>query len=435
MDAVLGLSMTSSSIGWVLVDGTDADATTLDHDHFDLRADAAIDGDIAKHQSAVRGAQAIAEASGHRADTIAVTWSDDVDAKATLLVKSLRDMGFLNVVTVTLPEAARLWAGAHGRALGFDRCAVCVVESAAVTVASVLYDTARTARTQMRESADGLGRWLTESFEKLRAQPESLYLIGSRGDLELIAGPLEEALHIPVIASDDAQLALARGAALKAGAASTVIERPVTAPVKHRPRPVRRYRFASPAHAAAVLAVGLIGLFILGPELAGQPDPAPQENRPAANASDVSATSESSTPSVSVHAVPSRPTAPAVSVAQPLPAVPAPPPAPPEAQQVADIAPAVPTEAEEESVAVAVEGPVETVETVEAQPAVAPQESVTAQPVGTAPVPHAAPPGQVDVAAPQSPPPAVTPPGAVPAPLAPPDPIAAALSPIFGGLP
>src|SRR3546814_17421261 len=62
-----------------------------------------------------------------------------------------------------------------------------------------------------------------------------------------------------------------------------------------------------------------------------------------------------------------------------------------------------------------------------------PQESVTAQPVGTAPVPHAAPPGQVDVAAPQSPPPAVTPPGAVPAPLAPPAPIAADRKSVVSG--
>ena len=43
----------------------------------------------------------------------------------------------------------------------------------------------------MRESADGLSRWLTEVFEENRLQPDSLFLVGSRGDLELISGSVE----------------------------------------------------------------------------------------------------------------------------------------------------------------------------------------------------------------------------------------------------
>ncbi|MEO3759533.1 hypothetical protein ABGB19_14750 [Mycobacterium sp. B14F4] len=422
METVLGLSMTSNSIGWVLLDGADADATTLDHDHFDLVADAAIDGDIAKHQSAVRGAQAIAAASGHQVSSIAVTWTDDVDAKAALLLKSLPDMGFENVVAVPLPEAARLWAGAHGRTLGFDRYAVCVVESSAVTVASVLYDTARTARTQMRESADGLGRWLGEAFESLRAQPEGLYLMGSRGDLELIAGPLEEALRIPVVASDDAQLVLARGAALKAGAAPTPSEAegPATRPVKYRPRPARRYRFGPHARAATVLTAGVIALFAFGPELAGQSESAPPENRPSADASALSAASNSSTTSVRVHAVPLPAAVPAAPTAQPLAVVPAP---PPETLPVDDIAPVAQPEVVEQPIVEPAAAVEETVEAVEAQPAVAPPTPVV-QPVAAVPAPPA-------------PEPAAAAPVAVPGPnpVAPPDPIAAALSPIFGGLP
>src|SRR5690606_19205495 len=131
--------MTSAGVAWVLMQGTGPDAVTLDHDHFSV-ADTATDGDISRHQAAVRGACAIAEASGHRVTSIGVTWSDDVEAKATLLVKALPDMGFADVVTVPLADATQTWAHAFGRTLGFERCALCVVEPSAVTVVSVLYN-------------------------------------------------------------------------------------------------------------------------------------------------------------------------------------------------------------------------------------------------------------------------------------------------------
>lgn len=437
METVLGLSMTSNSIGWVLLDGTGADAETLDHDHFDLISDAAIDGDIARHEAAVRGAQAIAAASGHQVKTIALTWSDDVAAKAALLRKSLPDMGFETVVAVPMPEAARSWAQAFHRTLGFDRCAVCVVESSAVTVVSVLYDTVRTAKTRMRESADGLGRWLSDVLESNRAQPESLYILGPRGDLELIAGPLDDALSMPVIASDEAQLTLARGAALNLGAASRPAPEvhPAVPTAATRPARARQYRFGSHARAATVLVAGVVALFAVGPELAGLSGSGAAERRPAVESSDASAASNPSTTSVSVHAVPSPVAPPVAPTPQPLVAVsgPVPAPAPPEAVPTVAtaVAPAVPVETAAEPVVAAVaepQEPTETVqETIEAEPAVAPPAPVVAQPVAAPPAPQA-PPAQPAVAVAPAPSP-------VAAPMPPPDPISAALSPLFGALP
>ena len=60
MEAVLGLSMTSTSVGWVLLDGQDADGVVIDHDAFDVLADVAAHDDFSRHLAAVRGAQAIA---------------------------------------------------------------------------------------------------------------------------------------------------------------------------------------------------------------------------------------------------------------------------------------------------------------------------------------------------------------------------------------
>ena len=206
--------MTSTSVGWVLLDGSDPTDMPLDHDAFDVGADEANDSDISRHAAAVRGAQAIANTSGYRVGSVGVTWTDDVDGQATLLLKSLAELGFGNVVSVRLPKATQAWADAFGHDLGFTKCAVCVIESAAVTVMTVGNGTVRSSVTHMRESADGLSRWLTGVFEKNGWQPERLFLIGLRDDLELISGRLEEALSIPVEATVDAQLALGWGAAL-----------------------------------------------------------------------------------------------------------------------------------------------------------------------------------------------------------------------------
>jgi hypothetical protein len=223
VDTVLGLSLTSSSIGWVLLDGPGADANTLDHDVFDVSGGVASDGDISAHLAGVRGVQSIAATSGYKVKSIGVTWTEDADAKATLLMRSLPEFGFDRIDAVKLPDAIRTWARSFKPALGFEKCAVCIVESAAVTALSFGYDSVRSFSSQMRESADGIGRWLTGLFTNNGLEPETVFLVGSRGDLELISDTLEQTLSIPVDASADAQLAPALGAALAlsfAGAAT-----------------------------------------------------------------------------------------------------------------------------------------------------------------------------------------------------------------------
>jgi hypothetical protein len=112
VETVLGLSMTSNSIAWVLLDGPGADATTLYHDHFDIVPDAAIDGDITKHRSTLRGAQTIAEADGHRITSIAVTWTEDVEAKAALVLKRRRFSTTPHEPHA--PRCARVWTASAG---------------------------------------------------------------------------------------------------------------------------------------------------------------------------------------------------------------------------------------------------------------------------------------------------------------------------------
>ncbi|MGV0853474.1 DUF7159 family protein [Mycolicibacterium phlei] len=443
MDTVLGLSMTSAGVAWVLSRGSGADASAIDHDHFSV-ADSATDGGVCRYQAAVRGARAIAEASGHRITSVGITFTSDVEAEATLLLNALPDMGFENVVAIPLSTAAESWAHAFGRTLGFERCALCVVEPSAVTVVSVLYNFVRTATTQMRESADGIARWLSSVFEVNRSQPETLYLLGTLGDLELIGCTLEDALPIPVVSSDDAQLALARGAALSVGPELAARAQPKpdareTARIPTRSPKVRdRFadRFGPRTRAAAGLVVGLAGLLAVGATLVGESN-APGDLDSASVATEAAAASTPSmsihaVPSVSIHAVPSAPAAPMTvqRAAAPLPAPP-PPQTPPAIEQpVAELPLAVdqPVVTVAEPIAEeppAAPAPVEALANIpepQAVPAPAPLPEAI-------PEPAVAPPPVIPDAMPAAPPPPEVPP---PPPV---DPLQAALSPLFGGLP
>ena len=89
METVLGLSMTSTGIGWVLRDGSDVDPVAFDGGAGGLASDFVAettgDDEISLHTSAVRSAKAIADSIGHPLKSIHLTWSDDVSAKAPLL--------------------------------------------------------------------------------------------------------------------------------------------------------------------------------------------------------------------------------------------------------------------------------------------------------------------------------------------------------------
>jgi hypothetical protein len=298
VETVLGLSVTSSSVGWVLLDGPGVDANALDHDVFDVSVGSVNDGDISKHVAAVRGVQSIAAASGHELKSIGLTWTADASATASLLLTSLPDLGFEKVASVRLSEAARTWAYIYAKALGFQKAAVCVVEPAAATLLSFGYGAVRTFAIHARESDDGLSRWLKDTFETNLLDPEHLFLIGSCGDVELISGRLSEALTMSVVTSNEAQLVLARGAALAARTNDATVAISLADQRIGVPKPTlgqKLSRFSPPARAAVALVAGVVALFVVGPALVSQPDATSTDNQSASN---------SSTTSVSIEAVP-----------------------------------------------------------------------------------------------------------------------------------
>ena len=218
MDAVLGLSMTPSAVGLVLVEGHDGDGATVDREAFEmpLRESADVVQTSEKVAAAVLRSEAIAATRGHRLHSIGVTWSDDAGAEASLVMKSLTESGFDNVVPVRLPEATEALARGIADVMGYDTTAVCVIEPETV-IALIVHTHDGAVQTAVNHGIDSdrsLIGWLSTIFTRFDWQPEALVVVGSAVGLDALMPHLEEALSVPVFAPAEAELALARGAAL-----------------------------------------------------------------------------------------------------------------------------------------------------------------------------------------------------------------------------
>jgi hypothetical protein len=328
VDAVLGLSVTPSAVGLVLVEGLDADGATMDRDAFEVRSGRHSNPvqTCERAAAAVLRTEAIAATRGHRLHSIGVTWSDDADAEASLLLKSLSDSGFGNVVPVRLPDATEALARGIAEVIGYDTTAVCVVEPETVIVLIVRArdGAVQTAINHAIDTDERLIRWLSGVFTRADWQPEALVVVGSAGDLDFIMPALEDALSVPVFAPAEAQLALARGAAL-ASAQTTEFgfDQHIDGLGEQYPQD-RRRRPIGQSGPAAMLVAGVLTFVVsvsaaLSLQLAPKKDSGPGEPRPAANAAP-------ETPAAVPHAPPALPPPVAIPSA-PIAKAPAPPPA------------------------------------------------------------------------------------------------------------
>jgi hypothetical protein len=216
LDTVLGLSMTPTAVGLVLVEGHGADGEIMDQDAFDVptrRGATAI-----STSEYVAGAMSRTRAMAHdrRPHAIGVTWSDESELEASLLLKSLTDAGFDNIVAVRSPEAGEALARGIGRAVGYRLTALCLLEPESVVVSMVdTHDDAVHSISYHEDDTNrGLIGWLSGVFDVNDWRPECLIIVGPDAGLTALAKQIEQALGIPVFAPPEAELALARGAAL-----------------------------------------------------------------------------------------------------------------------------------------------------------------------------------------------------------------------------
>lgn len=290
MEAVLGLSVTPSAVGLVLVEGQNADGSTVDREAFEIVSGRHSTPFHTSEQAAaaVLRTEAIAATRGQRLRSIGVTWSDGADAEASLLLKSLNECGFDNVVPVRLPEATEALAWGIAEVIGYEVTAVCVIEPETVIMLIVHSGegAVQTAVNHAIDTEESLLRWLSAVFARADWRPEALVMVGSGSELQAVMPRLETILSVPVFAPAESELALARGAAL-ASAHNTEYMQIGRTP-ERAPRDRRR-----PLTQTAPLAMLVAGAltFVVSVSVAVSLEVAPERNvvasepRPAAKAS------------------------------------------------------------------------------------------------------------------------------------------------------
>jgi hypothetical protein len=287
VDLVLGLSMTSADVRWVLVEGPTAEGATICRDTADFDT---LD-DI------------IAAIGDDRLHAIGVTWANEAEAAASTLLDALADRGLDNVITVSEEEAADSLATGIADRGGYSDVAVCIVEPDDALVALVDADGVTT------ERAAPVADEMLAQLDRADSHPEAIFVLGSADDIDSIADAFHGAA-VPVITAAEADLALARGAALASARAVNALD---AQPARWR-MPSRIGALTSVAAAAVVVfvvslsaALGL-GLTPDRDSTVAQRDTAATTNQPA-----------------------QLPIAPSVAQAAPQPVPAAPPPPPPAA--------------------------------------------------------------------------------------------------------
>jgi hypothetical protein len=262
LDVVLGLSVTPTTLGWVLAEGHGADGTILDHQELALRAGRGVRAVSTAEQVAdeVLRVDALAAASDHHLRVIGVTWTDEASAQAALLLEALTDAGFDNVVPVRLLEAVETLARAIAPVIGYEQTAVCILEHEWATV--VMVDThegeTQTAVKHVSGGFDGLTCWLTGMFERNGWRPGGVVAVGADTDINGLSWQLEKALPVPVFAQTMAQVTIARGAALAAARSTEFTDEQLVVHTSEPAAAPARPRQLSYAGAVTALAAGVI---------------------------------------------------------------------------------------------------------------------------------------------------------------------------------
>ncbi len=287
---------------------------------------------------AVSGEGPYAAAPGQLPLAAGVTWTDGTAEQAGTLMAALSARGAQNVVALSPAESAAALAAGLGDLAAHTEVAVCVAEPDIALVAVVTADTVHVDQVS-RDDAGTLARRVQEAADSTALYPEAVYVLGSADDVDAVVSALAGRLTAPVLSAAEADLALARGAALASAQGSVGVHASgsLAQVATDDPRPWLTWRIPA---LTSVLVAALVTFVVsvsvaLGLELTPQMRPDDAATRQVASASD-QAKSAVSAP------------APAALPKAPKPAAPPPPPQappapPPEAAVPAvDMAPAAP---------------------------------------------------------------------------------------------
>ena len=261
LETVLGLSVTPTTVGWVLAEGHGADGTILDHHELALRAGRGVravntaeqvteevmrvDALAARERSPAACHRSDLERRGVRPGRAAVGIVDRRrlrQRRADSVARGGRDSGAIAIAPV----------------IGYEQTAVCILEHESSTV--VMVDSPRRRDANGRQAgARRLRRaasWLTGMFERSGWRPGGVVVVGADDDINGFSWQLENALPVPVFAQTMAQVTVARGAALAAARKHRVHRRATGGRDRMNPSPRRARPAVSWSYAGAVSRVG-----------------------------------------------------------------------------------------------------------------------------------------------------------------------------------
>ena len=282
MELVLGVSMTPTTVSIALVEGEKADGAIIDHDVFDITA---VDGSATPSPpehviAAVLGTQEGAIAAGHHLVSTGVTWTDH--AQAAELREALVARDIEDVLLVSELHAAAALAQTVGRAVGYDKTALMFVERDTATLAVVETVDGSVVKVLSQNLRDGdaiaVVAEMVTTLEDQEPEAQGMFVVGSGVDVTAVKTHLQDLVSVPVIAPEEPQLALARGAALASASAPRYDTSTIGLAYSHDPDGTTLYPFFPADDATTFL--GHADATRDTADIASDPDDVPERSKP-----------------------------------------------------------------------------------------------------------------------------------------------------------
>lgn len=209
MDLVLGLSVTSTAVRWVLVEGVTGDGDAVDRGALDLVDGVDFDAD-ALLTVLLDANEAVVDNGVHAAG---VTWTPGGETVAGAILDALQSRGVQNAIAVSEPEAAEALASGISAISGYSDVAVCVFEPDATLLALVDVDGVSVDPQPMVPDRDVELSASVIALDLNDRQLDAIFVVGS-ADLGPVVSSMDAVAAAPVISSAEADMAMARGAAV-----------------------------------------------------------------------------------------------------------------------------------------------------------------------------------------------------------------------------
>ena len=218
VDIVLGVSVTTTTVRMVLIEGEKADGVIIECATFDTADGVVKPSPSEQISAAILATQQTAFSKGHHLVTSGVTW--DLEPEPATLSDSVAARDLHNVVLVAEENAAAALAQTVGRALGYDTTAVMVMRPETATLSVVDSDDGSIVEARMctldgGDATDILPA-MAATLETTNPKPGSVFVVGSTSAVCSVKSSLERLIPQPVIVPEEPEFALARGAALAA---------------------------------------------------------------------------------------------------------------------------------------------------------------------------------------------------------------------------